>query len=39
MFIFLYPHLAAVPVPGWLDELYYPFDQDHRLHNPLFDWQ
>ena len=38
-FAFLYPHLAAVPVPGWLDELYYPFDGNHRLHNPLFDWQ
>src|SRR3990172_830574 len=38
-FAFLYPHLAAVPVPGWLDELYYPFDGNHRLHNPPFDLQ
>ena len=25
-FAFFYPHLAAVPVSDWVDDLYYPFD-------------
>jgi dolichyl-phosphate-mannose--protein O-mannosyl transferase len=39
MFAFLYPHLAAVDVPTWLHEMYYPFDRNHWLQNPLFDWE
>ncbi|HEV8574339.1 MAG TPA: phospholipid carrier-dependent glycosyltransferase [Dehalococcoidia bacterium] len=38
-FAFLYPHLAAVPVADWVDKLYYPFDRNNRLANPLWDWE
>jgi dolichyl-phosphate-mannose-protein mannosyltransferase len=39
MFAFLYPHIAAVEVPGWLDKQYYPFDRGNRLGNPLLEWE
>ena len=39
VFAFLYPHLAAVDVPTWLDKLYYPFDRGNLLDNPLLEWQ
>jgi dolichyl-phosphate-mannose-protein mannosyltransferase len=38
-FAFLYPHLAAVPVSEWVDNLYYPFDRNHTFENELFDWE
>jgi len=39
VFAFLYPHLAAVPVSNWVDNLYYPFDRGHLFENRLFDWE
>jgi len=38
-FAFFYPHLAAVPVSNWVDNLYYPFDRNHLFENQLFDWE
>jgi dolichyl-phosphate-mannose--protein O-mannosyl transferase len=39
LFAFLYPHIAAVEVPGWLDKQYYPFDRGNKLGNPLLEWE
>jgi dolichyl-phosphate-mannose-protein mannosyltransferase len=39
LFAFLYPHLADVSVPLWLDKLYYPFDRGNPLENPLLQWE
>jgi hypothetical protein len=39
VFAFLYPHIAAVNVPDWLDRMYYPFDRGHLLDNPLLEWE
>ena len=39
VFVFFYPHLAAVPVSNWVDNLYYPFDRNNLFENPLFDWE
>jgi dolichyl-phosphate-mannose-protein mannosyltransferase len=39
LFAFLYPHLADVSVPLWLEKLYYPFDRGNPLENPLLQWE
>jgi hypothetical protein len=39
VFAVLYPHLADLNVPAWLDEWYYPFDRGTWLDNPLWEWQ
>jgi dolichyl-phosphate-mannose-protein mannosyltransferase len=39
VFALLYPHLADLNVPGWLEEWYYPFDRGTWLDNPLWDWE
>ena len=50
-FAFFYPHLTAIPIPDWLEKLYYPFDRGNLLDrcldptgkhcpgNHLWDWE